>query len=101
MLRLLAARQRGCTIDALDGAVIGGRFPPNISRVVKRWTTLRRDALMRNWRAGRTDGSLERIGHDRDPIALHDEMQEAGELRQVHPANDMAEYGAMAQRIAP
>jgi hypothetical protein len=29
--------------------------------VLKEWTDLRRDALMRNWQAARTDGSLERI----------------------------------------
>jgi hypothetical protein len=29
--------------------------------VLKEWTNLRRDALMRNWQAARTNGQLERI----------------------------------------
>jgi hypothetical protein len=29
---------------------------------LKEWTVLRRDALMRNWHAARTDNPLERIG---------------------------------------
>ena len=44
-----------------DGAVIDGRLPPTVTRLVAEWTALRRDALMRNWHAARTDGQLERI----------------------------------------
>jgi Domain of unknown function (DUF4160) len=44
-----------------DGAVIDGRLPPTVTRVVKEWTALRRDALMRNWHAAQTDGQIERI----------------------------------------
>jgi Domain of unknown function (DUF4160) len=53
-----------------DGEVIGGDLPPNISRVLKQWTALRRDALMRNWRMGRMDGQFERIG------GLHDDRRD-------------------------
>jgi len=45
-----------------DGEVIDGRLPPTVTRLVKEWTALRQDALMRNWRASRSDGQLERIG---------------------------------------
>ncbi len=44
-----------------DGAIIDGRLPPTVARVVKEWTDLRREPLMRNWQAARTDGPLERI----------------------------------------
>ena len=44
-----------------DGEIIDGRLPPTVARVLKEWTDLRRDALMRNWQAARTDGQLERI----------------------------------------
>jgi Domain of unknown function (DUF4160) len=44
------------------GVVIGGRLPPTTARLVKEWTALKRDALMRNWIAARSDGPLERIG---------------------------------------
>lgn len=45
-----------------DGKVIDGRLPPTVARLVREWTALRRDALMRNWIAARTDAELERIG---------------------------------------
>ncbi len=45
-----------------DGNVVDGRLPPTAARLVKEWTNLRRDALMRNWEAARSDGELERIG---------------------------------------
>jgi hypothetical protein len=44
-----------------DGEVIEGRLPPTVARVVRERTELRRGQLMRNWRAARTDGRLERI----------------------------------------
>ncbi len=45
-----------------DGAVMNGLPPPpTVTRLVAEWTALRRDALMRNWHAARTDGQLERI----------------------------------------
>jgi hypothetical protein len=43
------------------GEVIDGRVPPAVARILKEWTELRRDALMRNWIAARTEGQLERI----------------------------------------
>jgi hypothetical protein len=43
-----------------DGQVIDGRVPPSV--ILREWTTLRRDVLMRNWQAARTDGQMERIG---------------------------------------
>jgi hypothetical protein len=45
-----------------SGDVIGGRLPPTVARLVKEWTALRHEALMRNWRAARSDDQLERIG---------------------------------------
>jgi hypothetical protein len=45
-----------------DGEVIDGRLPPTVTRLVREWTALRRDALMRNWRAARSDGQIEWIG---------------------------------------
>jgi hypothetical protein len=44
-----------------NGEVIDGRLPRTVARVVKEWTALRRDALMENWIAARTDGQVERI----------------------------------------
>lgn len=44
-----------------DGEAIGGRLPPTVARIVREWAALRRDALMRNWEAARTDEPLERI----------------------------------------
>jgi hypothetical protein len=31
-----------------DGSVIDGRLPPTVARLVREWTTLRREALIRN-----------------------------------------------------
>ena len=45
----------------MDGAIIDGRLPPTVTRLVKEWTQLRQDALMRNWMAARTDQQLEWI----------------------------------------
>lgn len=44
-----------------DGEVIDGRVPPAVVRILKEWTALRREALMRNWQAARTDGDMEKI----------------------------------------
>jgi uncharacterized protein DUF4160 len=49
-------------VQISDGELIGGRLPPTVARLVKEWAALRHDALMRNWRAARSDGQLERIG---------------------------------------
>jgi hypothetical protein len=49
-------------IRIADGATIDGRLPPTVARLVREWTELRRDALMRNWHAARTDSPLDRIG---------------------------------------
>jgi hypothetical protein len=58
------ARYQGfrARIRIADGEVIGGRLPPTARWVVKEWTALRLDALMRNWHLARTDGELEKIG---------------------------------------
>jgi hypothetical protein len=45
-----------------SGDVVDGRLPPTVARLLKEWTALRRDALMRNWHLARTNGQLERIG---------------------------------------
>jgi len=52
----------GARVLISDGTVIDGRLPPTVTRLVKEWTALRGDALMRNWNAARSDGPLERIG---------------------------------------
>jgi hypothetical protein len=44
-----------------DGEVIDGRVPLTVARILRDWTALRRQALMRNWQAARTDGAMERI----------------------------------------
>ena len=44
------------------GEVIDGRLPPTVARLVKQWTALRYDALMRNWRSALSNEPLERIG---------------------------------------
>ena len=44
-----------------DGEVVDGRLPPRVARLVKEWTALRREALMRNWHAARSEGRLEYI----------------------------------------
>ena len=44
-----------------DGAIVEGRLPPAVARIVREWTQLRYDALMRNWEAARRDAPLERI----------------------------------------
>ena len=44
-----------------NGEVIDGKLPPTVARLVREWTALRHDALMRNWNAARTDGRIERI----------------------------------------
>ena len=58
------ARYQGFRARVLisTGGVIDGRLPPTVARLLREWTALRRDALMQNWRAARTDGQLERIG---------------------------------------
>jgi hypothetical protein len=48
-------------IRIADGELMGGRLPPTVVRVLKEWTALRHDALMRNWNAARSDGALEQI----------------------------------------
>lgn len=44
-----------------DGEVIDGRVPLTVARILREWSALRREALMRNWQAARTDGTMERI----------------------------------------
>jgi len=44
-----------------NGEAIDGRLPPTVAGVRREWTALRREALMRNWQAARSDGPLERI----------------------------------------
>jgi hypothetical protein len=44
-----------------DGQVIDGRLPPSVVRVLKEWTALRREELMRNWAGARQNAQLERI----------------------------------------
>ncbi|MBI5113483.1 MAG: DUF4160 domain-containing protein [Rhodovulum sp.] len=45
-----------------DSAIIDGHLPPTVARILRDWTALRRDALMRNWQAAREEAPLEFIG---------------------------------------
>jgi hypothetical protein len=44
-----------------NGEIVGGKLPPTVARVMREWTALRQAALMRNWRAARSDAPLEQI----------------------------------------
>lgn len=48
-------------VSIATGEIIDGRVPPAVARILREWTELRRDALMRNWVAARAEGQLERI----------------------------------------
>jgi hypothetical protein len=48
-------------VSIADGEIIDGRLPKTAARILREWTALRRDALMQNWAAARTDGRLEQI----------------------------------------
>jgi hypothetical protein len=57
-----------------DGEIIDGRLPPTVARVLKEWTDLRRDALMRNWQAARTGWAARTypwVGMMIDVIGVH------------------------------
>ena len=58
------ARYQGYRARVLisNGEVVDGRLPPTVARLLRDWTALRRDALMRNWHLARNEGQLERIG---------------------------------------
>jgi hypothetical protein len=52
-----------------DGSLISGRMGPKQRRLVKQWTIMYHDALMRCWNAARADQQPERIpglGADND-----------------------------------
>jgi hypothetical protein len=44
------------------GEVMDGKLPLTVARLLREWTNLRRDELLRNWEAARSDRELERIG---------------------------------------
>jgi hypothetical protein len=48
-------------VTIANGELIDGRLPITVARVVKEWTALRRDALVRNWVAAQAGERLERI----------------------------------------
>jgi hypothetical protein len=48
-------------IRIADGEIIDGSLPPTATRLVKQWSVLRHDALMRNWQAARANRAMERI----------------------------------------
>jgi hypothetical protein len=50
-----------------DARVLRGKLPPTAMLVVRRWMTLRREALLENWARARRHEPLERIaGPDED-----------------------------------
>ena len=44
-----------------DARVLRGKLPPTVMLVVRRWVTLRREALLANWARARRHETLERI----------------------------------------
>jgi len=44
-----------------DARLLRGKLPPTVMLVVRRWVTLRRDALRANWERARRHEQLERI----------------------------------------
>ena len=44
-----------------DAHVLRGRLPPTALLIVRRWVTLRREALLANWECARAHQALERI----------------------------------------
>jgi hypothetical protein len=44
-----------------DARVLRGKLPPTVMLVVRRWVTLRREALHENWERSRQHKPLERI----------------------------------------
>jgi hypothetical protein len=50
-----------------DARVLRGKLPPTVMLIVRRWVTMRRDALITNWERARRHETLERIpGPDDD-----------------------------------
>lgn len=50
-----------------DGRVMAGRIPPTAARILRDWSTQRRDELMANWSRGERDAEFERVaGPDND-----------------------------------
>jgi hypothetical protein len=50
-----------------DARILRGKMPPTAMLVVRRWVTLRREALLENWERARKHAPLERIaGPDDD-----------------------------------
>jgi hypothetical protein len=50
-----------------DARVMRGKLPPTVILIVRRWVTLRREALLANWERARRHEPLERIaGPDDD-----------------------------------
>ncbi len=50
-----------------DARILRGKMPPTAMLVVRRWVTLRREALLENWERARMHAPLERIaGPDDD-----------------------------------
>jgi hypothetical protein len=44
-----------------DAGVLRGKLPPTVMLVVRRWVTMRREALLANWERARRHETLERI----------------------------------------
>jgi len=51
-----------------DARVLRGRLPPTVMLVVRRWVTLRRNALLENWARARRQEALERIAGPDDDV---------------------------------
>jgi hypothetical protein len=50
-----------------NGRILRGKLPPTALLIIRRWVTLRRDALLDNWARAREHRALERIaGPDDD-----------------------------------
>jgi hypothetical protein len=46
---------------SVDGALLRGRLSPRVLRLVREWSSIHRDALLRNWTRARSWQALERI----------------------------------------
>jgi len=50
-----------------DARVLRGKLPPTVMLIIRRWVTVRREALLDNWHRSRRHEALERIaGPDDD-----------------------------------
>lgn len=47
---------------------MAGRMPPTAARILRDWSTQRRDELMANWSRGERDAEFERVAGPDDDV---------------------------------